>query len=38
MICQPKVTLKDSFEFLEPTAQDYIHNTHQLAQTDTLTT
>ena len=31
MIFQPKVKLKDSFEFLEPTIQ-------QLAQTETKTT
>ena len=38
MIFQPKVELKDSFEFLEPTTQEYIHSTQLLAQTETKTT
>ena len=37
MIYQPKVKLKDLFEFLEPTTQGYIHSTQQLAQTETKT-
>ena len=32
---QPKIKLKDSFEFLEPATQGYIHSTRQLAQTET---
>ena len=38
MIFQPKVELKDPFEFLEPTTQGYIRNTQQLVQTETKTT
>ena len=38
MIFQPNVKLKDSFEFLEPSTQGYIHCTHQLAQTESKTT
>ena len=38
MIFQPKVKSKDSFEFLEPTTQGYIHNTQQLAQAETKVT
>ena len=35
MIFEPKVKLKDSFEFLEPTTSGYIHSTQQFAQTET---
>ena len=35
MIFQPKVNSNDSFEFLEPTTQGYMHSTQQLAQTET---
>ena len=38
MIFQPKVKLKDSFEFPEPTIQGHMHSTQQLAQTETKTT
>ena len=38
MIFQPKVKLKGSFEFIEPTTQSYIHSLQQLAQTETKTT
>ena len=35
MMFQPKVKLKDSFEFLELTTLGYIHSTQQLAQSET---
>ena len=38
MIFQPKVKLKDSFDFLDPTTQGYIHSIQRLAQTETKTT
>ena len=38
MIFKPMVKLKDSFEFLEPTTQGYIHSTQKLTQTETTTT
>ena len=38
MIFEPKVKLKDSFEFLESTTQGYIHSTQQLVLTETKTT
>ena len=38
MIFQPKVKLKDTFEFLEHTTQDYKHSTQQLAQKEPKTT